>query len=93
VLVVDPEDAVRELIGEILVRDGYRVSLAKDADAVRAFAGAADRVDVIVLDATLSDTEEVTVAVQAQHKGIGLVMLFGQLKFMEEFHNRADQLA
>jgi DNA-binding NtrC family response regulator len=73
-LVVDPDDDVREVICELLIDLGCRVSLARDADAMRPFVGSPDRVDVMVLDAILSDAEEVTLAVQARDKGIRLVM-------------------
>jgi len=90
VLVVEHHDDVRQTISELIVDLGYRVSLAKDADAMRAFVDAPDPVDLIVLDASTSEAEEVTLAVQVRDRGIRLVMISGRPELMKEFHDRID---
>jgi DNA-binding NtrC family response regulator len=92
VLVVEREDDVREVIYELLVDLRYRVSLAKDVDAMRAFVDTADPVDLIVLDASTSEAEEIALAVEAKSRGIRLVMISGRPELMKRFHDRADQL-
>jgi DNA-binding NtrC family response regulator len=66
--------------------------LTKDADAMRAFVDSADPVDLIVLDGTMSELAEVTLALEAKTRGIRLVMISGEPALMEKFHDRADQL-
>ena len=91
VLVVEHQDDVRETICELLVDLGYRVTVAKDADRMRAALDLGPT-DLIVLDATVSSTEELSLAIQVRNRGIRLVMISGNPALMKEFHDRADQL-
>jgi two-component system, OmpR family, response regulator len=91
ILVVDHDGDIREVVSTLLVDLGYRVSVAKDAKATRAILDA-DGIDVIVLDASTSDMEDISLAMEAKNHGIRLVMISGNPKEMELFHNRADQL-
>lgn len=59
VLVVDDEADIRALIQEILSDEGYRVTVAADANEARA-ARAADRFDLILLDIWMPDTDGIT---------------------------------
>ena len=92
VLVVDRDGDVREIIAELLLDLGHRVSLAKDGDAMRAFIQARDKVQLIVLDASASDAEEITLGIQARDHGIRLIMISGHPSMMELYQDRADQL-
>ena len=51
-LVVDDDPEIRDLLARYLARNGYRVSVAGDADSLRR-ALAADRVDLVILDIML----------------------------------------
>jgi two-component system, OmpR family, response regulator len=92
VLVVDRDGDVRATIAELLLDLGHRVSLAKDGDAMRAFIEAGDKVQLIVLDASASDAEEITLGIQARDHGIRLIMISGHPDMMERYQDRADQL-
>jgi DNA-binding NtrC family response regulator len=92
VLVVDHDGDVREIIADLLLDLGHRVSLAKDGDAMRAFIQARDKVQLIVLDASTSDAEEITLGIQARDHGIRLIMISGHPDIMERYQDRADQL-
>jgi two-component system, OmpR family, response regulator len=92
VLVVDHDGDVREIIADLLLDLGHRVSLAKDGDAMRAFIQARDKVQLIVLDASTSDAEEITLGIQARDHGIRLIMISGHPGIMERYQDRADQL-
>jgi DNA-binding NtrC family response regulator len=93
ILVVDLDSDVREVICDLLLDLGYRVSLAASDAAMRAFLETADRVDVIVLDATMDEELDlIDSALLAQSKGIRLVMISGNPPTMEAYHERADQL-
>jgi DNA-binding NtrC family response regulator len=91
ILVVDHDGDVRDVIADLLLDLGYSVSHAQDAAKMRALL-AADRIDLIVLDASTSDAEAVTLATVARDRGIRLVMISGNLETMEAYNNRADQL-
>jgi two-component SAPR family response regulator len=52
----------------------------------------ADGIDLIVLDASTSETPGLSLALEAKDKGIRLVMISGHPKEMEAFNDRADQL-
>ncbi|HEV2549589.1 MAG TPA: response regulator [Stellaceae bacterium] len=91
ILVIDHDGDIRDIVAALLSDLGYRVSVAKDAAATRAILDA-DGVNVIVLDASTSDMADVSLAIEAKDRGIRLVMISGDPKEMEAFHNRADQL-
>ncbi len=92
VLVVDHDGDVREIIADLLLDLGHRVSLAKDGDAMRAFIQARDKVQLIVLDASTSDAEEIALGIHARDHGIRLIMISGHPDIMERYQDRADQL-
>ena len=91
ILVIDHDGDIRDVVSALLVDLGYRVSVAKDAEATHAILDA-DGVDLIVLDASTSDTPGVSLAMEAKDRGIRIVMISGNPKEMELFQNRADQL-
>jgi two-component system nitrogen regulation response regulator NtrX len=59
VLVVDDEEDIRALIQEILTDEGYGVTVAANAEEARA-ARAASRIDLILLDIWMPDTDGIT---------------------------------
>jgi DNA-binding response OmpR family regulator len=54
ILVLDHEGEIREVVSALLVDLGYRVSVASDAEAMRALPDS-ESIDLIVLDASASD--------------------------------------
>jgi DNA-binding NtrC family response regulator len=92
ILVVDHDGDVREVVAALLLDLGYRVSLTKTDETVRAFLASADSVDLIVLDASTPNEPGVKVALQAKDRGIHLVMISGNPEQMKAYHERSDQL-
>src|SRR4051794_31797681 len=92
ILVVDHDGDVRQVIADLLLDLGYRVSLAKDPAAMRAFLDTPDLVDLLVIDASTSEEGTVALAVTAREQGIRVVMISGHPEMMERYHERVDQL-
>src|SRR5215208_2794936 len=59
ILIVDDEVGIRELLSEILQDEGYRVSLAENATAARAYR-MRERPSLVLLDIWMPDTDGVT---------------------------------
>jgi two-component system nitrogen regulation response regulator NtrX len=59
ILIVDDEVGIRELLSEILEDEGYRVSVAENATAARAFR-AREEPALVLLDIWMPDTDGVT---------------------------------
>ena len=59
ILVVDDEVGIRELLSEILVDEGYSVSLARNAAEARVVRGRT-RPDLVLLDIWMPDTDGIT---------------------------------
>ena len=59
ILIVDDEVGIRELLSEILQEEGYRVSLAENATAARAYR-AREQPALVLLDIWMPDTDGVT---------------------------------
>jgi DNA-binding response OmpR family regulator len=91
ILVIDHDGDVSEVVSALLVDLGYRVSVAKDAEAMHALLDA-DGIDLIVLDASTSNSRGVNIALEARERGIRLVMISGHPDTMKLFQDRADQL-
>lgn len=53
ILVVDDDQGIRELLGDYLQRNGFRVSTARDGRQMRSVLGEAAAIDLIVLDLML----------------------------------------
>ena len=92
ILVVDDDGDVRQVIADMLLDLGYRVSLAKGGATMRAFLATPDAVDLIVLDALMPGETSVELALHARDRGIRLVMISGSPDTMSAFQGRADQL-
>src|SRR5438067_3823242 len=59
ILIVDDEVGIRELLSEILQDEGYRVSVAENATAARAYR-AREQPALLLLDTWMPDTDGVT---------------------------------
>ena len=59
ILIVDDEVGIRELLSEILQEEGYRVSLAENATAARAYRSR-EQPALVLLDIWMPDTDGVT---------------------------------
>ncbi len=59
ILIVDDEVGIRELLSEILEDEGYRVSVAEDATAARAYRARVEPA-LVLLDIWMPDTDGVT---------------------------------
>ena len=92
ILVVDDDGDVREVICDLLLSLGYRVSLARGGETMRAFLDSPDPVDVIVLDANMPGEPSVGLALHAKEQGIRLVMISGNPDAMKAADDQADQL-
>jgi DNA-binding response OmpR family regulator len=92
ILVVDDDGDVRQIIADLLLDLGYRVSLAAGGEAMGAFLDAADPVDLVVLDATMPGEPSVSLALRAKENGIRVVMISGSPDKMKAAHDKVDQL-
>ncbi len=59
ILIIDDEPAIREMVGDILQDEGYRISVAENAAAARAARRAA-RADLMLLDVWMPDTDGIS---------------------------------
>ena len=91
ILVVDHDGDVRQIIADLLLDLGHVVTLAKDSATMRAVLDA-NVVELVVLDASTSDIEAITLATVARDRGIRLLMISGHPTIMEAYQDRADQL-
>jgi len=92
VLVVDDEEDVRNVVANMLVDLGYRVTVARDGKTMRAALEKPDPVDLIVLDALMPGERSETLAEHVRERNIRLVMISGNLRVMEQYQDRSDQL-
>ena len=77
ILVIDDDGDVRDILVDILRDGGYRVSWAVDGRSMREFLQGGDRVDAVVLDATLPDEASNSLALHAKELGLPVVMISG----------------
>jgi DNA-binding NtrC family response regulator len=77
VLVVEDDDGVRALLGDVLDHAGYEFTLVGGAAEMRA-ALALDEYDVAIIDVSLRGAEDgFALAEQASEKGCGVIMTTG----------------
>lgn len=79
ILVVDDEPDIRNLIGEILEDEGYRVTMAADAVVARE-AVSTERPDLVLLDIWLPDTDGISLLKEwstGGHTPMPVVMISG----------------
>jgi CheY-like chemotaxis protein len=82
VLVVDDDDEVRDVTGDILRRAGFQVlSESRGRDAISTFASRHATIDAVVLDLMMPDVtgDEVMVVLRAVEPGIPIVVISGYL--------------
>jgi DNA-binding NtrC family response regulator len=91
VLIVDHDGDVREVVSDLLLDLGFRVSTAEDAATMHALLDR-ESIELVVLDASTSAPRETDLALEAKEHGIRLVMISGHPDIMERFQDRADQL-
>jgi two-component system OmpR family response regulator len=76
VLVVEDNGDIRELLGDLFEREGYRFALAEDGAAMRRELAAGD-VDVVVIDVLLRGESGLDLAREAASYGCGVVLTTG----------------
>ena len=76
ILVVDDHGEIRELVGQLLEKEGYRVSGARDAEEMYTVLEQA-RVDLIVLDVLLPGTDGFSICrdLRSRHETLPILML------------------
>jgi len=77
VLVVDDDQRIRQMLSRYFEKEGYRVSVAADGQAMRA--QLTDAVDVILLDVVMPGEDGLTLAREIRGKSdVGIIMLTGR---------------
>ena len=82
VLVVEDQDAVRELVAGAIAHAGYRFSVAEDAQAMRDELGR-NRIDAIVVDVERDDRDRFELADEAREDGIAVVLTTGDRRLAD----------
>lgn len=85
VLVVEDNGDIRELLGDLFEREGYRFALAADGAGMRRELAVGD-VDVVVIDVLLRGESGFELAHEAAAHGCGVVLTTGD-------HRRAAAIA
>jgi two-component system OmpR family response regulator len=77
ILVVEDDDAVRDLLGDVLRHEGYEFTLSSSAAEMRAALDREDY-DVAILDVSLRGAEDgFALAELASEKGCGIILTTG----------------
>lgn len=87
ILVVDDDDAVREVIVAILNEFKYRVSSASSGAQMRDFLATGNPVDCVILDALMPGEQSSSLALHLQSLGLRVVVVSGSpeaIKLAEE---------
>ena len=87
ILVVDDDDAVREVIVAIFKEFKYRVSSASNGAQMRDFLATGNPVDCVVLDALMPGEQNSSLALHLQSLGLRVVVVSGSpeaIKLAEE---------
>lgn len=74
VLVVEDEPSVRELLGRVLRKAGYRTWLAEDASAALQLMDAGEKIDAMVTDVVMPKMSGVELASQARLRGVRRIL-------------------
>ena len=83
VLIVDDEEDIRVLLGELLGQCGFRVTIAADAQKARQAIDSGDFVDVAVIDAVLPGELGAFLAEHVAALGIPIVLISGNPDAMQ----------
>jgi two-component system OmpR family response regulator len=78
ILLVEPADAVREVLTEMLESRGYRVTVANGGEAMRRLLDEANGIAAVVLDATLKGETASSLAQHAETRRLPVVMISGR---------------
>jgi CheY-like chemotaxis protein len=91
VLVVDDEEAIREVISEFLNPLGFRVLLARESSEAYQYLQSDERIDVLITDVSLPDVDGVALSGVARdlRPNIGVVFITGKT---EGFLSRSNVL-
>ena len=82
VMVVDDDDQVRDIVGDVLRRAGFQVlAVARGREAISLFATRHATIDCVVLDLTMPDLtgDEVMVVLRAVSPNVPIVLISGYL--------------
>lgn len=83
VLIVESDDDVRDLLGDIFENEGFRFSIAKTGDAMRE-ALDDDDYDIVIIDVTQPGHEDgFALAEIARQQGCGVVLVTGDHRHSE----------
>jgi CheY-like chemotaxis protein len=99
ILCIDDEPLLRELLREILEREGHSVSLAdggqSGVDEFRAAAGSPRPFDVVVTDLGMPyfDGRQVVKTIKQESPGTPIIMLTGWGSFMKEDGDMPEQVS
>ena len=78
IVVVDDEPEVRESLAEYLALQGFHISEADGATALRAILGGNDRVDLVLLDLRMPGEDGLSLARWLrEHAKVGVIMITG----------------
>jgi DNA-binding response OmpR family regulator len=77
ILLVEDDEAVREVVAEMLDDAGFRVTLADSGETMRAQLDSAELFDAVVLDLELPGEEDGTHALFVAQLGLPLVIVSG----------------
>lgn len=91
ILVVDDEEAIREIIAEFLLPLGFRVLLAKESSEAYQYLQSDDPIHVLITDVSLPDVDGVALSGVARdlRPEIGVVFITGKT---EGFLSRSNVL-
>ena len=82
ILIVDDDEAVRDVIAAVLEDSGFRVSSVISAAAMRNFLSSGERVDAVILDASMREANSAALRLHAQSLRVPVVMMSGNPEAM-----------
>jgi DNA-binding NtrC family response regulator len=92
ILVVDDNEAVREVIADVLLEQQYCVSVASGGSEMRNFLRTSDPVDCAILDALMPGEAIASLLLHLQEKNIPVVVISGSPDALEHVPDNGLQL-
>lgn len=84
VLIVENDDDVRDLLGDVFADEGFRFSMVKTGAEMRAALDDDDEYDIVVIDVTQPGHEDgVALARVAREHGCGAILVTGDHRHLE----------